>query len=107
MKYIIVQTPATTYYVEGVGHHRTTGELGLLYHLWPRPEENALLSICNAKVFQVTGTGTPEQEARLLQEVARNFPGTEILLLDTVAIGTVPPGEYVQKIISKDGVLPA
>lgn len=106
MKYIVVQSKALEYYVEGFGHPRRTGDLALAYHITPEPQEHAGLDSCNATLFKLMGNGTPEQEQAVLQEVAKGFPGREVSLVNTVHIGVVPPGEYIAKQVSKDGVLP-
>ena len=106
MKYILVNKPSPEYYIEGMNSPRLFGDLSLRYKILPKTTEEPTFGGSHAILFEIVGEGTLEQELNLMREVAKQHLGCDVLLLATVSIGTTPPGEYIQKAISKDGVLP-
>lgn len=96
-----------------IDHHKEGVWLeGLPYSAMAMPltalKTNAMpfLRDCEASLLSIDGL-SDEQENRMLQAIATDFPGADIYLLSAEKVGTVPPGKFTSKQITKDGVLPA
>lgn len=94
-------------YYEGLPRELRQGPSVLAYHVDRLgQEDNPNLINNTSRVVYLVGETTATEEAAYLKYISSKFPGKEITLLTAVKVGETPPGEYLEKSVSVDGVLP-